>query len=332
MSAPTFFLGVDVGGTKIAAALGDSSGSLVAEITEPTDERGGLFVVEQIVSLSGKLKKEVQSDDTKIRSVMVGIPGVIDPHNGKISHSPNVIGLAEIHFPQEMKNHFGALVAFENDVNLAMLGEVAKGNAHGYGDAALLALGTGVGLGLMVNGRLLRGNTGAAGEIAYLPVGKDVTSPNALNIGSFELEVGSKGIVQRYNLAGTGQVVASVRDVFMLLEKGDNTAALVIDGTAQMVARAIAAVQSILDLEIIVLGGSIGIRPELVSRVQRDIGQFLARPVHIAASLLGSRAGVVGAVQGAIILAENSNPTGFVNPLGVPQKTINQQVKEKYHV
>ena len=144
MSASTFFLGVDVGGTKIAAALGDYSGNIVAEITEPTDERGGLFVVEQIVSLSDKLKKKAQSDDTKICGVMVGIPGVIDPHNGKISHSPNIIGLAEIHFPQELKNRFGPLVAFENDVNLAMLGEVAKGSAHGYGDTALLALGTGV--------------------------------------------------------------------------------------------------------------------------------------------------------------------------------------------
>ncbi|SEB93063.1 Sugar kinase of the NBD/HSP70 family, may contain an N-terminal HTH domain [Rhizobiales bacterium GAS188] len=292
-------LGVDLGGTKVTAAITDLVGEIVAEETEPTDSRGGRQVVVQIRKLAAKLAASQSIDMARIRSVVVGTPGVIDRATGAITLVPNIKGLSEFDVPRALADLFGQTVVIENDVNLAMLGEAWRGCARGAGNAGFLALGTGVGLGLIVDGKLIRGATGAAGEIAYLPIGADVVSPEALAVGAFELEVGSVGIVRRYRTAG-GQPVETVRDVFARLDAGDAVAARVLDDTANTVALAIAALHTIVDPQIVVLGGSVGIRPELVERVQRAMPTIFARPVKVVASDLGSRAGLVGAVSLAV--------------------------------
>jgi predicted NBD/HSP70 family sugar kinase len=294
-----YSFGVDLGGTKIAVAIADFTGQIVAELTEPTDPRGERHIVEQITALATKLGLSTGLDAAKIQSVMVGIPGAIDPCTGGISLVPNIKGLTDFDVLQCLKNHFGHVVALENDVNLAMLGEAAEGRAKGCRNSAFLALGTGAGLGLIIDGKLVRGASGAAGEIAYLPIGRNPTSLAALSTGAFELEVGSLAIVERYQLEGRASI-ATAQDVFNLLHEGDAVAEAVLDDTARSVALAVTALQSILDLEVVVLGGSIGARPELVERVQREMNAVFARPVRIVASELGTRAGLIGAVRGAV--------------------------------
>ena len=139
----------------------------------------------------------------RLKSVVVGTPGVVDPQSGAIALVPNIPGLSEIDVRRELGALFGGLdVLIENDVNLTMLGEAWRGAARGAENAAFVAVGTGVGLGLIVNGKLVRGATGAAGEIAYLPIGGDLVSPRALEVGAFELEVASTGIVEHYRRLG----------------------------------------------------------------------------------------------------------------------------------
>ena len=294
-----YSLGVDVGGTKIVAAIADLLGKIVAEIAETTDPRGGRHVLRQIRSLSDRLATENELDASRVKSIVVGTPGVIDPASGALSLIPNIRGLSEISVTRALAELFGREVAIENDVNLAVLGETWQGCALGCKDTAFLALGTGVGLGLIVNGKLVRGSTGAAGEIAYLPIGAQTHSSDALAVGAFELEVGAAGILRRYREIGREQV-ATVQDVFASLATGDEAASLVLDGTAETIAQAIAALQSILDTELVILGGSIGIQPELVMRVQRRMSAVFARKVAIRASALGARAGLIGAVSLAV--------------------------------
>jgi predicted NBD/HSP70 family sugar kinase len=298
-SDAAYSFGVDLGGTKVAAAIADFTGQIIAELTEPTDPRGAPHVVDQIIELAAKLTVTAGIDATKIQSVMVGIPGAVDPRTGRISLAPNIRGLADLDVLQCLRNDFGPGVELENDVNLAILGEVAQGCARGCLNSAFLALGTGAGLGLMVDGKLVRGASGAAGEIAYLPIGRDPTSLAALNTGAFELEVGSLAIVQRYRLEGRASIT-SVRDIFALLHEGDDVAESVLDGMARSIALAVTALQSILDLELVVLGGSIGTRPELVERVKREVATVFSRPVSIATSELGTRAALIGAVRAAV--------------------------------
>lgn len=296
--ATTHCFAADLGGTKLAAAMADARGRIVAELTEPTDPRGGAHVAEQIAASADKLARAAGIEVARVRHAMIGVPGAVDPVTGRLFLTPNIAGLQDFDLLGYLRGRFGPDVAIENDVNLAMLGEQALGCAGGCRNAAFLALGTGAGLGLLIDGKLYRGARGSAGEIADLPIGRDPTSQTAPVPGSFELEVGSLAIVDRYRRQG-GSAVVTVRDIFQLLEKGEPAAAAVLDTTARWVALAVATLQSLLDLELIVFGGSIGVRPELFERVKRAIPVHFTRPVITARSQLGDRAGLIGAVCAA---------------------------------
>jgi predicted NBD/HSP70 family sugar kinase len=299
---------VDLGGTKLAAAIADARGRIVAELTEPTDQRGATYVAEQIAVCADKLAHTLGIEVTRARHVMVGIPGAIDPRTGRVSLTPNITGMEDFDVLGFLRGRFGPDVAIENDVNLAMLGEHALGCASRCRNAAFLALGTGAGLGLLIDDKLFRGARGSAGEIADLPIGHDPTSQIPSASGTFELEVGSLAIVNRYRRQG-GTAAATVRDIFRLLEQGDEVAASVLDTTARWVALAVVTLQSLLDLELVVFGGSIGVRPELYERVQRTLPALFSRPITIAPSRLGDRAGLIGAVWAAgQALRQNPEP------------------------
>ena len=287
-----------LGGTKLAAAIADVHGRIVAELTEPTDPRGAAHVAEQIAACADKLAKTAGIEITQARHVMVGIPGAIDPRTGRVSLTPNIAGLEDFDVLGFLRGRFGADVAIENDVNLAMLGEHAHGCASHCRNAAFLSLGTGAGLGLLIDDKLFRGARGSAGEIADLPIGRDPISQLPSTGGTFELEVGSLAILDRYRHQG-GTAASTVRDIFERLEQGDEVAASVLDTTARWVALAVVTLQSLLDLELIVFGGSIGVRPELYERVQRALPALFSRPITIAPSRLGDRAGLIGAAWAA---------------------------------
>jgi len=299
----------DLGGTKLAAAIADMQGRIVAELTEPTDRRGAEYVAEQIAACADKLAHTVGIEVTRARHVMVGIPGAVDPRTGRVSLTPNITGLEDFDVLGFLRHRFGPDVAIENDVNLAMLGEHALGCATRCHNAAFLSLGTGAGLGLLMDDKLFRGAHGSAGEIADLPIGREPTSQIPSASGTFELQVGSLAIVDRYRRQG-GTAAATVRDIFRLLEQGDEVAATVLDTTARWVALAVVTIQSLLDLELIVFGGSIGVRPELYERVRQALPALFSRPIAIEPSRLGDRAGLIGAAWAAgQALRQNAEPT-----------------------
>jgi len=297
-------VGADLGGTKLSVAIADLVGSTLAEATEPTDRRGGAHVLRQVHDAAQRLAASQGLDLSRARSVVVGMPGVVDPSTGAVALVPNIRGLSAISAPKMLADLFGQAVAIENDVNLAMLGEAWQGCAQGAEDAAFLALGTGVGLGLIVNGRLARGAHGAAGEIAYLPIGRDLASLEARTVGAFELEVGAAGILRAHR--ALGGAVETVRELFDLLAADEDAAGEALDETARTVALAVTAVASILDPQLVVLGGSIGVRPELADRVRAAMSPVFARPVDIRASALGARAGLVGALSLAVNRLHNA--------------------------
>src|ERR1700742_272061 len=187
----------DLGGTKLAAAMADAQGRILAELTEPTDPRGGAHVAEQITGCADRLAQSAGIEVSRTRHVMVGVPGAIDPRTNGVSLIPNIAGFQDFDVLGYLRGRFGSQVAIENDVNLAMIGEQALGCARGCHNAAFLSLGTGVGLGLLIDGKLFRGARGAAGEIADLPIPLDPPSQGLSSSGPFELEVGSLEIVDR---------------------------------------------------------------------------------------------------------------------------------------
>jgi predicted NBD/HSP70 family sugar kinase len=292
-------LGVDLGGTKLTVAIADISSKVLSEATEPTLSGGGLIVLDQIARLAGRVARDVNTHPSRIRSIVVGTPGVVNPKNGAIELAPNIAGLGQLDAVGVLTEKLGSPVRIENDVNLALLGEIWHGCAQNVANVAFIALGTGIGLGLSLNGQLIRGEHGAAGEIGYFPIGGDPFRPEVQKQGCLEYEAGAAGIIRRYKEAG-GTSVENVRSIFERMERGDETASRVIDDTARLMALAAAIVVATADPKLIVFGGSIGARPEFAKRVSVELSRISSRPIEIRPSALGNGAGVVGALAVAL--------------------------------
>jgi len=290
---------VDLGGTKVAVAISDLLGTILGEVSVPTDRRGGIRVVEQIAREIGELLAGVGADPAQLRIAVIGTPGVFHPETQHIALAPNIAGLDRTDLPGELGARLGVPVVIENDVNLAARGEQWRGGGIGVSDFVLMAFGTGAGMGIVANGQLVRGARGAAGEIAYLPVGGDPYDPRGFELGTFESAVGSGAISDRYALAG-GTPGRSVREVFEAFEQNDDAAVATIEETARVIALAVASVAATLDPQLVILGGSIGARQELVDATARYLKRCSPNPPRIRASELGTRAGLLGALATAL--------------------------------
>jgi predicted NBD/HSP70 family sugar kinase len=290
---------VDLGGTKLSVAIGDLLGNALAEATVPTDTRGGTLVVEQVASQIESLAAELNVSAKQLKIVVLGTPGVFHPGTAHIMVAPNIPGIGEVKVLGVLSDRLGVPVIIENDVNLAARGEQWRGHGTGVRNFVFIAIGTGVGMGIIADGHLLRGARGAAGEIGYLPIGGDPYDPRGFSLGTFETAVGGVGIANRYVGFG-GRGGATVRDIFSALESGDAAASATIEETARLIAPAIAAVGAMLDPEMVILGGSIGARPELIDAVRHILPRCTPSPPRVEASVLGSRAGLVGALGVAV--------------------------------
>jgi predicted NBD/HSP70 family sugar kinase len=299
-----FVLGIDLGGTKLHIALADLHGEIVAESIEPTSCDGGAAVVAQIERMKDALLEQASVPAQRLRGGVMGSPGMVDPASGSIVIAPNIPGLDSLDVRAALRERLGIDVAIENDVNLAAIGEHWRGNSRKARSFAFIAVGTGIGMGIFSDGYLVRGARGAAGEIAYLPLGGDPYDARGLRYGTLETAIGSVGIIERYVGLG-GSPGSTVRDVFDRLDI-EEAARITIDEVSRILTTAILAVHSILDSEIIILGGSIGARPELKLRIDEHLGRCMREPVRIELSALGNRATLIGAIGSALDLVHRS--------------------------
>ncbi len=288
-----YIAAVDLGGTKVRVAVCDLSSHVLAEVTEPTHPDGGKAVVDQIASLCWAAADQGGVPREKLRIAVVGSPGAPQPDTGRVLLAPNIAGFEEMDVAGALEAVLGFEAMIENDVNLAVLGESWLGVGQGIDNLAFIALGTGVGSGLMLNGQLVRGATNAAGELGFLPFGADPFEPESLRAGAFERVVGSYGIVARYRDAVGHD--ATVPAIFEKANAGDTAAIAVLDATARLLARGIGAIAAIANPQKVILGGSIGSRPELVEKVRQVLPLCFPYPVEIESSVLGNHAALVGA-------------------------------------
>lgn len=290
---------VDLGGSKLHVALVDLLGEVVGETIEPTDPRGGRHVLAQIGRLLDQLMADVAPARRRLRLAVLGVPGILHPNTGHIAVAPNIRGLSDIDVRLALAERAGAPVMIENDVNLAARGEQWRGHGVGVGNFVFIGLGTGIGMGIIADGHLLRGTRGGGGEVAYLPIGGDPFDTRGFRLGTLENAVGSVAIAERYaGLANTPGI--TVRDIFARLAHGDSAAAATLEETARIIAAAIAAVIAVLDPELVVLGGGIGARLEMVELVRSHLPRCTPFPPRLEASALGNRATLIGAIGVAV--------------------------------
>ena len=288
-----YVIGVDLGGTKVRTALVDLGGTVVAEREEPTHPEGGRAVVAQIAGLCREMVRKPGLSLENVVFAVVGVPGVPEDETGHILFAPNIKKLDELDLPAELSSALGIETKVINDVNLAALGESWAGRGADVADLVFVSLGTGIGAGLIIGGNLVTGAMGAAGELGYLPFGSDPFEAESLEIGAFERRAGSFGMIARYKeLTGNDITVPALFDA---LGVGDPAAEQVIDETARLLARMIAALGAVVNPALVILGGSIGMRPELLASIRKALAACFPFPVDLAHSQLGGNAAIVGA-------------------------------------
>jgi predicted NBD/HSP70 family sugar kinase len=298
-------VGIDVGSHWVRAALADITGTVRARRDERT-HRSSAATVAQISGLAHDLASARGIDWSRVTHATVGLPGVLDPDRTRLALSPNLPG-AKQGLVEAIRAELGAKVSFDNDVNLAALGERARGIGQGIPSFVFLWVGTGIGLGIIVDGQLYRGAAGAAGEIAYLPVGPgDPHDPAYRRRGQLE-ESASAAAAQRL-AREHGLRPASPKSVFAAARRGDAAAERVVGLIAGRIALAIAAVVPVLDPALVVLGGGIaGNGGDLLLRpIERELHRISPFRPRLAISTLGDEVVLHGAVATALAAAQES--------------------------
>ncbi|WP_299989557.1 ROK family transcriptional regulator [uncultured Ruegeria sp.] len=289
---------VDLGGTKVRVALCNLSGGVVAEAAEPTCKDGGEAVVDQIARMVNGATSNLGIAPSKIRVAVIGVPGVPDLETGHINLAPNIIGIDRIDFSSLLRVRLGIEVIVENDVNLAALGEHWMTHQGDKDDLVFLSIGTGIGAGVVIGGQLVRGATGGAGEVGFIPFGADPTEPESLKVGALERVTATTAIVGGYRQeTGMQKTVPEIFDAFVA---GEEAAANVLQTTASYIARTIGAIAALIDPNCVVIGGSIGAREELIRMIEQEIARNLPRAIPVEASALGNHAALAGGTAVAL--------------------------------
>src|SRR5215217_4185310 len=237
-----YVVAVDLGGTKVRVAVCDLAGRVLAEVAEATHASGGLDIVTQIARLVADVANKGAVPYQRLRIAVVGVPGAPQP-DGRVLLAPNIAGFDRMDVAEALEGALGFNVMLENDVNLAVLGESWLGVGQGLDNLAYIALGTGIGSGLMLNGALVRGATNAAGELGFLPFGADPFEAESLRAGAYERVTASLGIVARYRVLTGAE--ASVPVIFDRANNGEDHAITVLDETARLLARGVGAIAAI---------------------------------------------------------------------------------------
>src|SRR2546423_220905 len=251
-------VGVDIGRKWVRAAIADIAGTIVARRDERARVTSAGTLIGQVGATARRLAAEAGVDWSQVTHATLGSPGVFDPVHGYVAMAPNLPGWGRSGLVQAVREELGTNVSFENDVNLAALAERAFGLGRNVQNFVFLSIGTGIGMALMIDGRLYRGAHGAAGEVAYMPLGKgDPRDPANRRRGAFEEAAAAAGIVRAARRLGMRPPLTPER-IFIAARRGNGTAGRVVQGEAALFSLAIATVTPVLVPELVILGGGVG--------------------------------------------------------------------------
>ncbi len=306
-----FVLGLDIGLKYLRGAVADLTGAVRVRDSRKvgaTSVRGRLA---ELVELADDLCARAGTSRQAVTQTVIGTPGVYDPKRNAIALTGGLAGWDRPAALAGLREAFGPSIALENDVDAAALAE----QTHGYGrdreSFAFVHVGTGIGMGLVLGGRLHRGVHGVAGEIAFMPLSEDASS-EARRRGPLEAAAAASGIVRAARAAGMRGAV-SARSVFAAAARGDERAVAVVAEEARLVARAICCVITVVDPELIVLGGGIGQAPGFAAMVTSALSDLTPVLPEVKVSALGTDVVVDGCLAEGASLAWNQLTSG---PLG----------------
>jgi predicted NBD/HSP70 family sugar kinase len=298
-------VGIDVGRAWVRAAIANLSGDIVARRDQRSRTRSAEALIAEIGEIAHGLAAEAGIRWRDVTFATVGSPGVIAPATGQVALAYALPGWGRQGVVDAVQRQLGTKIAFENDVNLAALGEQWHGLGKGVDAFVFLHVGTGVGAGLVLNGELFRGATGAAGEVAYLPIVGDPRDRAFRRRGALDTVAGAAGVVETARRLGMKPPL-SAKKVFAAARRGDAVARKVVAREAELIALAIASIVPVVDPELVILGGGIGSNGDLLLEpVERELAALSPIRPRIDVSALGEEATVHGAVAVALERAQD---------------------------
>lgn len=305
-------VGVDLGGTRCHGMLADLSGEVIGEDVRPTDGGGGPFP--SLVACIRTLLGEASRRGLPVAAVAVGIPAILEPQSGLAVGGPSV-GWEGFPVVAELAAVIDMPFVVENDANLAALAHAWRGDGRTSSEFAVLAVGTGIGAGIVSGGRLLKGRRHAAGEAGYLVLDRALLrEPSSGGRGGLERRASGPAIVAiAERLLGEDRRPSFLRDraapltaasVFEAAHAGDPIACDVLQSVIEQVAMAVIALGALVDPELVILEGAVGRAlaawlPDMAELVDRA----LRAPPRLVVSSLGADATALGAVAAALELA-----------------------------
>jgi predicted NBD/HSP70 family sugar kinase len=290
-------LGVDIGAHHVRAVLADLDGEPRDEAKVAVRRPDAEHVIDALRAVRAAL------DDRSIELAVVGSPGVVDPASGRIRSSPNIAGWEGVQAEAVIGEALGVATSVDNDVNLAALGELARGAGRGRTTFAYLSVGSGLGAGLVLDGRVHRGRHGAAGEVGYLAVGADPAADATASLGPMEKQLSQDAIV---NAAARVDAAAprDPRELFARARRGDALGLAAVAQTIDGLAICIASITAVLDLDLVLLGGGIGEQGDLLLEpVRAALSGMVPYSPDIEVGTLGDHAVLTGAAAEGATLA-----------------------------
>lgn len=280
--------GVDLGGTKISVAVVDGEGRVLDRTKQPARKSSLEETVEQVAELAG---------GHDVSAIGLCVPGIYFPATGN-AWAPNLWGWEEVPLRRALEERLRVPITIDSDRAAYVVGEQWRGAARGLGDVVFLAVGTGIGAGILSGGRLIRGAddiAGAVGWFALDPRKEEIYG----QLGCFEAEAAGPAVARRGGAANAEAVVEAAR-------RGDAQAMAVLEETARWLGMGIANLVSLLNPRMVVLGGGLMQAGDLLlERIRSEMLEWAqpiaARRVRIELSELGEDAGVLGAARLALI-------------------------------
>jgi glucokinase len=293
-----YSIGVDLGGTNLRAAAIDSQGKLLDKIAGSTELQAGRdAVIDDMVQSIEKLRARL--GEHNLRGVGIGLPGFILMDKGIIVGSNNMPEFENYPVRDEIEKRLGAKVILENDANAAALGEKWMGAGREVDDLVLLTLGTGIGGGIIVGGRVLHGELGMAGELGHLTVVPNGNPCGCGNRGCVEKHASATAISAMARLIGLGHDLTS-EDVYNLAVSGNERALAIFHSMGEALGVALANLINIFNFPLYLLsGGPLPawnfFAPAMIAEVERRSFTYRHSPTRIEKATLGNEAGLYGA-------------------------------------
>jgi glucokinase len=316
------YVGIDLGGTNIKSGLVTADCRVVGRVSTPTEaDQGPSHVLDRMALSVRDLAAKTGITLADIDGVGVGAPGPLDSKAGKVVFAPNLKGWKNIAVRDELQKRLGRPVVLENDANIAAYGEFRCGAGKDVSDMFLLTLGTGVGGGMILGGRLFRGTTDTGAELGHIIIQAGGRKCGCGNLGCLEAYASATAVVgrtrealaagEKSSLAARGDFTCE--DVFKAADAGDALARRIVDETADCLAVGITSLMHVLNPQRVVLtGGMMAAGDAFLERIRAWVkAHAFERAVmdcDVRWSTLGGDAGILGAALAAEALDRTGQP------------------------